>query len=252
MKALRSLFGFVLLCLWFIPMGIYQRVWVWPRVKLFPRRRFEIVSSFMHGAAWSLLQLARVGGAKWSFKDHIPTTEPVLILSNHQSLLDILVITLMGDPFVPAFVTRSRYGRFVPTVSLCVRLLDAPLIDPRDRVGSLRIMTAHAQRAHHGFIVFPEGHRTRDGEVLPFKPAGTVLLLNARRVPVYLVVHDGFWVCPTLWDFIFHMHRINGRSEVLGPFHAPEGADLAEFVQEMRARIVERLGEMRAAGSLAA
>jgi 1-acyl-sn-glycerol-3-phosphate acyltransferase len=247
LRVVRSFVAFVITLLVFLPLSIIQRVVVWPGIHLRPAQRWQIVSWFMKLASRWLLWGVRLGGARWHFTDRIPTTDPVIILSNHQSLLDILVITLMGDPFVPAFVTRARYGRYIPTVSLCVRLLDAPLIDPRDRAESLRVMQAHAQRAHHGFIVFPEGHRSRDGQVLPFKRSGTEVLLKARRVPVWLVVHDGFWVCPTLWDFIFRMHRIDARTEVLGPFSAPaEDEKLGEFVQQMRRHVVERLDRMRA------
>ena len=42
-------------------------------------------------------------------------------------------------------------------------------------------------------LIFPEGHRTRDGEIGPFMRAGLrAILLRAQR-PVYLIVVDGLW-----------------------------------------------------------
>jgi 1-acyl-sn-glycerol-3-phosphate acyltransferase len=238
MKAVRSFVGFLLTLSWFPVLSLLQRLLVWPAVTLFPARRVSIVSVWMKFCSRTLLFWLSVGGARSRITATIPTADPVLIVSNHQSLIDILVITLMGQPYVPAFVTRTRYGRFVPTVSLCVRMLGCPLIDPHDRRQSFAELKKHAAREHHGFIIFPEGHRTRTGELLPFKTAGLEILLRARRVPIYLVATDGYWVCPTLADFIFRMHRMD--------------AHLAEFAQELRARIAERLEQMRAARGVAA
>ena len=103
----------------------------------------------------------------------VPTAEPVLIVANHQSLTDILQITLMSTPGVPAFVARRRYERFVPLVSASVRMLGCPIVDPkRDPEGSVEAIRRGARELPHGLIIFPEGHRSRDGEVLPFRAAG--------------------------------------------------------------------------------
>src|SRR5439155_3181188 len=122
----------------------------------------------------------------------ISTREPSLIVMNHQSLLDIPTVVLMVDPYVCRFVARHRYRRFVPSVSLCMRLLGCPIIDPDNRKAALRTMRQAARDQAHGLLVFPEGHRTRDGEIQPFHAAGLEIMLRERLLPVYLVVTDGF------------------------------------------------------------
>ena len=79
----------------------------------------------------------------------------------------------------------------------------------------------------HGILVFPEGHRTRDGEIQPFHTAGLEIMLRERPLPVYVVVTDGFWTCRRFVDFLWNMDRIDGRTEVLGPFDPPADGEYA-------------------------
>jgi 1-acyl-sn-glycerol-3-phosphate acyltransferase len=165
---------------------------------------------------------------------------------NHQSPLDIPTAGLMSWPFVPWFVTRKRYHYGVPAVSPCLRLMGCPVIDPRDRKGSLRIMRDAARRLEHGMLIFAEGHRTLDGEVQPFQTAGVLTVLRERPVPVHLIVTDGFWAARRLVDFVLGVGKIRGETEVLGPFEPPADRDsLPAFVEGLRQTMIAHLAEMR-------
>ena len=62
---------------------------------------------------------------------------------------------------------------------------------------------------------------------------------------MWLVVSDGFWTCRRLVDFVFNIDKIDGRTEVLGPFPPPERDRIAAFVDEMREKMVSHLHAMR-------
>jgi 1-acyl-sn-glycerol-3-phosphate acyltransferase len=226
--------------------GIYQRLVLWPQVTLFPRRRRARVSAYMRVMSAGILGLLRLGGARAVRSGAVPTDAPVLVLMNHQSLVDICTVCLISRPYVPWFVSRRRYGRFVPTIAFCQRLLGCPIIEPSDRRAALATLADAARRQDHGIAIFPEGHRTRDGEIGPFHAAGAQVILRERPVPVYLVVTDGFWTTRRLVDFVFNIHLIDGRTEVLGPFLPPERDRLGPFVEEMREKMVTHLHAMRA------
>ena len=118
----------------------------------------------------------------------------VAIIANHQALTDILQVSLVSHPHVPAYITRTRYGRFVPVVSAAIHLSGSPLIDPkRDPRGALKAILNGARELPYGLVIFPEGRRTEDGSVGSFRVAGLKAMLRARRLPVYLVVNDGAW-----------------------------------------------------------
>lgn len=230
----------------FVVGAAYQRLLLWPLVLWFPARRLRLMISYARGMSRWIFALLRLGGASARRSGLLPTDQPVLILGNHQGLLDIPTIILICHPFVPLFVTRRRYARLVPAVSLALRLVGCPIIDPRDRGGALAVLQKTAREESHGILIFPEGHRARDGEIGPFKTAGTVATLSERRRLVYLVVSDGFWTCCRLLDFLFNVHKIRGETEVLGPFQPPEEPqELAAFVERLRQVMIDHLRAMR-------
>ena len=152
----------------------------------------------------------------------------------------------------PLIVTRKRYERWIPLISHLIRLYQYPVVDPtanaKDMKASLRQLRNAAKECDVPFVIFPEGTRTKDGEVGPFKTTGLKLVLKQRPWTVYVLVGDGFWKRAKLKDLLGGMDSIRGTLSVLGPFawDDPKG-DPEAFAAEMRALMVERLAELRAA-----
>jgi 1-acyl-sn-glycerol-3-phosphate acyltransferase len=251
LRGVRSLVCVLLLGLLFLLMSPVLRLAIVPGGWLFPRHRFLLVSVFMKWMSASILGLLRLGGAHVRRVGTLPTASPILVVANHQALLDICQITLMAHPRVPGFVTRRRYARFVPLVSQCIRLLDSPIVDPkRDPQGSLAAIRQGARELPHGLVIFPEGHRSHDGEIRPFRAAGLETILAERRMPVYLVLNEGVWRVRRLADLLFRAPLIEAHSEVIGPFEPPaDAALLPGFVRELRAILVARLAQIRGRGA---
>ncbi len=247
LRACRSFVCVLLVGLLFLLMSPVLRLVVLPVARLVPRLRFAQVSWFMKAMSAGILALLRLGGARARRVGSIPTAEPVLIVGNHQSLTDILQVALLSSPRVPAFVTRRRYERFVPLVSACIRLLGCPMVDPRrDPEAAVAEVRRGARELPHGLLLFAEGHRSRDGRILPFRTAGLLAALAERRVPVYLVLNDGAFRVATFADLLFRAHLIDAYSEVLGPFEAPrDAAQHPEFVRTLRETLVARLEALR-------
>lgn len=247
LRRARSLLALVLTLATF-PVGMVPfYLVVVPLAWLRPAWQDRLITAFMRGMSSAILLALSVGGARFRRRGELPTSEPILIVANHQSLTDICQIVLLSRPFVPAFVTRDRYRRFVPLVSACVRMIGSPIVDPvGDARGAVHAIRRGARSLRHGLLIFAEGHRTRDGELRPFKTAGLRAALEERRMPVYLVVSDGFWRARRLVDFVFQAHLMNGESRVIGPIEPPaEGGDLDGFVAALRERAASELAAMR-------
>jgi 1-acyl-sn-glycerol-3-phosphate acyltransferase len=246
LRALRSALGFLLIAPLFFLTGSFQRFVLWPYFFLRPERRKPVMDRFMRFMARSVLLCMRIGGARITEIGHVPTERPALVLMNHQSLLDIPSAVALCRPNVPLIVTRKLYGRGIPLISPMLRIQRYPLIDPLQDRRQAVALVQEAARREHGILLYPEGHRGRGGDVAPFATAGIRVVLQERRTPVYLIVTDGFWVCRNAKDFFFGIHRIQGRTEVLGPFDPPEAeAEVPAFVERMRETMIAKLEEMR-------
>ena len=218
-----------------------------PAARLWPQKRLVLVTGFVRLLSRGVMAALSASGARFDRSGSLPTRRPILIVMNHQSLLDPVTVVLLAEPYVPAFITRRRYARFVPLISPCLRLANCPIVDPgRDSQASVATVEAAARELRHGLLLFPEGHRSVDGEVRSFKTKGLSAILCARQLPVYLVVTDGLWMAGRITDFVFNLHRIHSETEVLGPYQSPAAADeVPEFIARLRDILVARLRERR-------
>jgi 1-acyl-sn-glycerol-3-phosphate acyltransferase len=106
-----------------------------------------------------------------------------------------------------------------------------------------------ARTSEQPLVVFPEGHRTRDGEIRPFKRTGVRAILHGRPWTVYVLVVDGLWSCAQLSDFVRGVSSVRARLESLGPFEFPgPGGDADAFLEDVRAHMTSKLREIRGSG----
>jgi len=115
-------------------------------------------------------------------REHLPRDGGALVLSNHQSHFDPVLVGLGCDRRMN-YLARQTLFRFPPFRWL-IYSLDAIPID-REGLG-LNGLKETLRRIKRGEMVlmFPEGTRTPDGEVHPLKPGFSAL---ARRLDVPLV-----------------------------------------------------------------
>ncbi|MCG6920767.1 MAG: 1-acyl-sn-glycerol-3-phosphate acyltransferase [Acidobacteria bacterium] len=247
LRAARSLGSMLLVGGYFLIGSIVLRLGVIPAAWLLPRHRYTLTSAYFKAMSSGIFALLTVGGARFRRRGRLPTATPIVIVGNHQALTDILQVSLLGHPRAPAYVSRRRYARFVPLVSATIRLLGCPLVDPKDDPsGSREAIRRGARELPHGLLIFPEGHRSKDGQVRPFRTPGLQAMLEEKRVPVYIVVNEGVWRARRLVDLLCRVHLLDAYSEVLGPFESPEDPDeIPAFIERCRDIIVARLAELR-------
>jgi 1-acyl-sn-glycerol-3-phosphate acyltransferase len=247
LRGARSFLCLLGVGLGFLCFSVWLRLHIVPAAHLFRKRRPVLVSRFMKGVTRMILFWFELGGARFRRVGRLPTDQPVLVVMNHQALTDILQVTLLSDPLVPAFVTRTRYQWFIPLVSQSCRLLNSPFVNPkRDARRAIQAVAEAARTQTHGLLIFPEGHRTRTGEVGSFRAGGLQAILAARRTPVYVGVNEGVWKTRRFVDTLFGLHQIDAYSEVFGPFDPPEDpAELPAFIKRLRDMIVDRLRQIR-------
>lgn len=119
---------------------------------------------------------------------NVPPEGGVLICSNHQSYLDPVLVGL-GFTRHCNYLARDTLFRFGPFGWL-IGFVNAIPIDREG--GGLRGLKETLKRLKGGemVLIFPEGTRSRDGNISPLKP-GFLVLARRSRVPLLPVALDG-------------------------------------------------------------
>jgi 1-acyl-sn-glycerol-3-phosphate acyltransferase len=137
-------------------------------------------------------QLGAVGffNIRCGGREKVPKTGGGLMLSNHQSNLDPVLVGLACKRRLN-YVARKTLFKFPPFRWL-INSLDAISID-REGTG-LDGLKETLKRLKRGEIVllFPEGTRTPNGEVQAMKP-GFCAVARRSAVPILPVAMDGAW-----------------------------------------------------------
>jgi 1-acyl-sn-glycerol-3-phosphate acyltransferase len=150
------------------------------------------------GLIGNTANLLWVSGLRWYLRlyhrlqvegrENLPTAPPFVLCANHASHLDALILAsalprrLSGCVFPIAagdvfFETPARSA----FAALCINAL--PMWRKNCGPHALRDLRNRLVDEPCGYILFPEGARSRDGRMLPFKP-GLGMILAGLRVPV--------------------------------------------------------------------
>lgn len=117
---------------------------------------------------------------RYAGRANVPRRGPVLLVSNHQSMLDPVLIGASTNRYL-TFLARSTLFK-VPVIGPLIHSLNAIPIDRtmgKDGIQSVLDRLKLGQAV----LMFPEGERTHSGEVQPLKP-GVSLLIRRVSCPI--------------------------------------------------------------------
>ena len=153
--------------------------------------------------------------------EHIPAAGGGLVLANHQSYLDPLLVGLpLSRPI--SFLARDNLFR-IPVIGL---ILKNTYVKPINRENaSTASIRETVQRAEQGFLcgIFPEGTRSESNEMGEFKP-GFIALARRLELPIYPVGIAGTHLALGRGSCLLKPYRVR---VVFGPPILP--AEIAEL-----------------------
>lgn len=122
-------------------------------------------------------------------KAELPTDRPVIFIANHQSMFDIIGMIWYLRKNYPIFVSKVELAKGIPSISYNLRKSGAALIDRKD--GKQAIMEIARlgkliEETKFSAAIFPEGTRSRTGELKTFALGGVGILI--KKAPNALVV----------------------------------------------------------------
>lgn len=178
--------------------------------------------------------------------------EQFICLSNHQSYFDIVFIYDLFQKHQMRFVAKKSLGKNFPGVSQTLRYQRHALID---QAGNARtnhdIISRYARRCRQkGYcaVVFPEGTRSRTGDMGAFQAAGVRMVLDQGPLPIVVVAMDGAWKMATVKDYFSRAPK-RIRVKILGTLPAPTTKDeTKQALTQTREMIAGQLEAWRSGG----
>jgi 1-acyl-sn-glycerol-3-phosphate acyltransferase len=128
--------------------------------------------------------------------DAIDRDQPYVVMSNHQSVFDIVAI-VSTLPISWRFVAKRELG-WIPFFGWALHAGKHVIIDRGRRERSVRSLHAAAERVRAGTsaIIFPEGTRSPTGELREFKSGGFHLAMEAGVPILPASVSGSRWITP--------------------------------------------------------
>lgn len=165
-----------------------------------------------------------------------------IVISNHQSLLDIVVYLVYFADRV-RFVAKDSLNS-VPMVGKMLRTQGHCMIPRRGSpsVAMKSIDKFGKRMLDYGKcpVIFPEGTRSRDGNLGTFYAAGFRRLCEATKLPVVLCALDGGWKISSLDSIFTNLYRGAYRVKVLKVYDSPGGKEEQLKILQEAPELIEK------------
>jgi 1-acyl-sn-glycerol-3-phosphate acyltransferase len=139
-------------------------------------------------ARWWARGVLASAGVKVLVRAHtvLDPKQPYVVMPNHLSTVDIWTI-FVAMPLPLRFIAKKQLG-YIPLFGWAMRAGRFIFIDRQNAARARRSIEEASSRIRQGcsVVIFPEGTRSRDGRLGPFKKGGFHLAINsgAQIVPV--------------------------------------------------------------------
>ncbi len=200
---------------------------------------------FLYFVGMGLAHLAaRIAGAKIKMVglDKIDPSGTYIFMSNHASDLDPPVLV----PMIPrrTSVLAKKEIWKIPILAKALDLAEIVPVDRSNREAAIQSIRRACEVIRHGInmTIYPEGTRSRDGRLLPFKK-GPFHLAEETGFPIvpitilgtYEMMPKGSWIArPGTATLVFH-----------SPIDPKQFTDMEDLMQAVREKINSALPEER-------
>src|SRR3954452_2149382 len=175
---MRSLLTLV----WWTILVPLDALWAFPWT--FITRRID---ALYRSAMWIAHSGLRIAGIRWKVDgyDRLDLSRNYIFIANHVSNIDPPLLIPLLPHRVTVLVKKELFK--IPILGPAMRMGDFVPIDRRNREAAIASVREAETVVRHGLhmVIFPEGTRSRDGRLLPFK-----------KGPFYLAIETGVPIVP--------------------------------------------------------
>jgi 1-acyl-sn-glycerol-3-phosphate acyltransferase len=213
----------------------------------FDRRR-KLLHLYTSAWAYHYVKLLPLWKTHFEGLEHIQPGKTYVMVANHQSLGDILVLFGLFKPF--KWVSKREIFK-VPFIGWNMRMNDYVGLVRGDAASIDRMLAECRRHLQNGssVMLFPEGTRSVDGQIKRFKH-GAFTLAKELGLEVMPIVVDGTRdALPKQGLLLRQTSPLQIRVRVLEPV-APDAAESVAALSELvRSHMVGALAELRAASA---
>jgi 1-acyl-sn-glycerol-3-phosphate acyltransferase len=220
------------------PLFFVVALLIWAVTAPFDRRKTVL---HLYSSAWAVfyVRVNPLWRLRTTGRELLPWHGGAVLVANHASLIDILVLFDLFRPF--KWVSKAEILK-VPVIGWNMRLNGyVPLV--RGSADSVRRMMARCgELLDQGVpvLLFPEGRRTDDGSIQRFKD-GAFELAVRHGVPVFPIAVHGTGRALPKHGMVLR-EQVDARVQVLPPLQPSDYPDARALRDAARSRIEEALG----------
>ena len=172
-----------------------------------------------------------------------------MVLSNHQSLADIPILAYVFSRHTLGFVAKRELRRGFPAVSIALRKGRHALISRKGEFASARrelVKLARYSREGVCPAVFPEGTRSRSGQVGAFHSAAVRTILDEQQMPILSVAVEGGYRITDIRGLITNLPGCIYRVKLLTLYPVTEQRGrIKEILKKSHREITEQVKQWR-------
>lgn len=177
--------------------------------------------------------------------ERLDPNQTYIFTPNHQSLIEVpLFVAYLGRN--PAYLGKKEVFKY-PIFGCGIRLIGAVPVDRSNSlaaVESAKLATENLRRGK-SYVVYPEGTRSRDGHLLPFKKGAFMMAIDAGVPIVPVTVSGATRIMPKAKVLVFPSTvRLTIHEPISTAGYSKE--NVVELMKRTRAKIFSALDEAEA------
>lgn len=213
----------------------------YPLVLLDPNRALS--DAWLRTIGRTLVRLNPLWSVEVEGREHLEVGGPYVLVVNHQSLVDLIAMCFLHHP--TKYLGKAAVFR-VPVLGWALHIAGEIPVERGNRQSGSQALVELRRWLARGVSVclFPEGTRSEEGTIAPFK-LGAFNLAIQTRCPVAPVVLAGARELLPKGSVVFKQcARIRVRVLPPVPTTGLDGGDVARLASEVRERMIATLEEL--------
>ena len=148
---------------------------------------------------------------KYEQPDEIKLPETFMLIANHQSIQDIPLLIWSFPNHNLRFTAKDSLFRWIPMVSIMLRIQQHGRINRHGKAAdTMKTIERVARKTKQGYcpVIFPEGTRSKTGEVGTFHQGAVRKMLAVNSIPVVCAAIEGGWRVGDVKNLVKNMEHI--------------------------------------------